>query len=205
MIEWHNLISGVGVLKVYHGTTLGNAVDIYNNGIDLSKSNTYLDFGKGFYVTPNLEMAKNMAYRVSARDRQAKSILPAVVYFEYTENIKLNYRKFEHEDMEWAKFIMANRVPDKIANELGLLDSNVDLKYDIIIGGIADGSVANIASDLRYGRISPHNYRLNLVDFLKEDGSSYGTQIVFCTQNSLSCIKYIKCDIIKKRGDSHEK
>lgn len=197
MIEWYNLICGVDVVKVYHGTTLENAVEIYNNGIDLSKSNTYLDFGRGFYVTPDLEMAKNMAHRVAAmRNKQVKNIFPAVICFEYTENLELNYKRFDIENIEWAKFIMANRVSDKIANELGLLDRNADFRYDIIIGGTADGIVANIASDLRYGRIKPQNYQLNLADFLKDDGSSYGTQIVFCTQISLSCIKYIKCDII---------
>lgn len=190
-------------MKVYHGTTLKYAIDICNNGIDLSKSNVHLDFGRGFYVTPDFEMAKNMAYRVSARERQ--NIFPAVLCFEYTENLELKYKKFDYENIEWAKFIMANRVSDNIAKELGLLDNNIEFGYDIIIGGTADGGVANIASDLRYGKISPQDYKLKLSDFLKEDGNSYGTQIVFCTEKSLSCIEYIKCDIIKKRGDNHEK
>ena len=140
-----------------------------------------------------------MAFRVSARERQVKNIFPAVVCFEYTENLELNYKKFDFENIEWAKFVMANRVSDKIAKELGLSDSNTDFRYDIIVGGTADGGIANIASDLRYGKMDPQNYKLKLADFLKEDGSSYGTQIAFCTEKSLSCIKYIKCDTIKKR------
>lgn len=187
-------------MKVYHGTTLHNAVDICNNGIDLSKSNTYLDFGKGFYVTPDLRMAENMAYRVAMREKQNSNIFPAVICFEYTENTDLIYKKFKTENNEWAKFVIANRVSEKIANELGLSDRNADFRYDIIIGGTADGRVANIASDLRYGRINPNDYQVNLADFLKDDGNSYGTQIVFCTQKSLSCIKYIKCDTINKKG-----
>lgn len=183
-------------MRVYHGTTLSHAINIYDNGIDLNRSNMYLDFGRGFYVTPDFEMAKNMAYRVSQQKRQVKKFFSAVITFEYIENLELNYKKFEYEDIKWAKFIMANRVSDKIANELGLKDSNIDFRYDIIIGGTADGSVANIASDLRYGRIRPENYKFRLVDFLKEDGTSYGTQIVFCTEKALSCIEYIKCDII---------
>ncbi|MBO5371925.1 MAG: DUF3990 domain-containing protein [Lachnospiraceae bacterium] len=183
-------------MKVYHGTILNYAVSICNDGIDLNKSNMYLDFGRGFYVTPDIKMAKNMAYRVWARKKQAKNIFPAIVSFEYKENLELNYRKFEYEDVEWAKFIMANRVSDKIAYELGLMDNNRDFRYDIIIGGTADGAIANIASDLRYGRMQPENYKLKLSDFLKEDASSYGTQIVFCTEEALSCIEYIKCDII---------
>lgn len=57
-------------MKVYHGTSLRSAIDIHNKGIDLSKSNEYLDFGRGFYVTPDIEMAKNMAYRVAEREQQ---------------------------------------------------------------------------------------------------------------------------------------
>ncbi|WNV56942.1 DUF3990 domain-containing protein [Oscillospiraceae bacterium NTUH-002-81] len=181
-------------MRVYHGTTLENNIDIYNNGIDLSRSNDYLDFGKGFYVTPNFELAKDMARRVAYR---TSSKFPTVISFEYTENLELNYKEFPCEDMKWAKFIMANRVFPKLANELGLFDSNVDLKYDIIKGSIADGRVANIASDLRYGKIKPQDYVLDLSDFLKEDGYSYGMQIVFCSEKSLSCIRYIECDIIK--------
>lgn len=186
-------------MVVYHGTILSHAMDISNNGINLNKGNTYLDFGKGFYVTPDYEMAKNMAIRVAEferRKKNVKTVFPVIITFEYKENDDFNYKKFEYEDIEWAKFIMANRVLPEIGNKLDLNDNNYDLKYDIIIGGTADGSVAGIASNLRYGRISPEEYELKLSDFLKDDGSSYGTQIVFCTEDALSCIEYIKCDII---------
>ena len=132
---------------VYHGTSLSSAVNIHDNGIDLSKSN-------------------------------------------------LNYRKFDSEDTEWAKFIMANRVTNEIAEKLGLQESNRDFRYDVIIGGAADGNVANIASTLRYGKQNLADFQLKLADFFKEDGKSYGTQIAFCTEKSLSCIKYIRCDIL---------
>lgn len=186
-------------MVVYHGTILRHAMDICTNGVDLSKSNRYLDFGKGFYVTPNYEMAKDMANRISEiqkRKKDIKNTFPTVISFEYSENVNLNYKEFNNEDIEWAKFIMANRIFPEIANKLGLKDNNYDLKYDIIIGGTADGNVAGIASDLRYKKISPEEYGLNLSDFLKDDGSSYGTQIVFCTEDALSCIECIKYDII---------
>ena len=150
-------------------------------------------------------MAKNMAYRVTMRDRQFGYDLPAIICFEYTENLELNYKKFADENLEWAKFVIANRVPIEIALKLGFPENNVDQKYDIVIGSTADGCVANIASNLRYGKILPENYKLDIADFLKEDGSTYGMQIVFCTPKSLSCIKYVKCDILDKRGDIHEK
>ena len=74
-------------MRVYHGTSLSNAINICNNGIDLSKSNKYLDFGRGFYVTPNKEMAKNMAYLVCARNPQQKNMLSEVICFEYNEDL----------------------------------------------------------------------------------------------------------------------
>lgn len=183
-------------MRVYHGTILRHATDIINNGINLNKSKTYLDFGRGFYVTPDVEMARNMANRAAASEWRAKNAFPTVLCFEYEENPILSYKKFEYEDIEWAKFIMANRVSLEIAKELCLVDSNNELKYDIIIGGTADGNVAGIASDLRFERLQPKDYSLSLADFLKKDGSSYGTQIVFCTERALACIKYIKCDSI---------
>lgn len=147
-------------------------------------------------------MAEDMAKRVSVfveRTKRIKYVYPAVLSFEYEERPDLNYKKFDCESIEWAKFIMANRVTPAIAKEMGLTDSNIDLKYDIIMGGTADGNVAGIASDLRFGRMNPSDYVFRLSDFLKNDGSSYGTQIVFCTDRAVSCIEYMKCDIIKER------
>lgn len=80
----------------------------------------------------------------------------------------------------------------EISESLALSDNNKHFEYDVIIGGTADGDVASIAANLRYGSIRPKDYILNLSDFLKSDGTSYGTQYVFCTEKSLSCIKYIR-------------
>ncbi|MFM1652556.1 RHS repeat-associated core domain-containing protein [Brevibacillus sp. B_LB10_24] len=46
---------------LYHGTTAANAFNIHENGIDLSKSRSDLDFGKEFYVTRNLKQAQEWA------------------------------------------------------------------------------------------------------------------------------------------------
>lgn len=184
-------------MKVYHGTISSHAIDIGKNGIDLSRSKRYLDFGRGFYTTPDYEMAKNMAYRAlecETRKRKGTNYFPAIISFEYQYNPLLIYRQFEYEDIEWAKFILSNRLPINISEKLGLMEHNFDQKYDIIIGGTADGSVADIASRLRFGQLKPQEYCINLSDFLKRDGSSYGKQIVFCSEKALSCIKYIKYD-----------
>lgn len=197
MIKSVNLINGVSIVKVYHGTILKNALDIIGNGINLEKSKNYLDFGKGFYTTTNIDMAKNMARRsVKQTHKNVVNAFPVVITFEYTEKEGLNYKKFECEDIEWAKFILANRVTPEISKQLELGDNNYDLKYDIISGGTADGVVATKASELRFKEMPIEEFELKLEDFLKDDGSSYGEQIVFCTPKALSCIEYIKCDTI---------
>ena len=193
MIVLLHLINGVSIVKVYHGTILSNAMNIIENGIDLGRSKNYLDFGKGFYTTTNIDMAKNMARRcIRQTQKDVVNAFPVIITFEYAEKEGLNYKKFEYEDMEWAKFILANRVTPEISKQLELGDNNYDLKYDIISGGTADGVVATKASELRFKKIPIEEFEIRLEDFLKEDGSSYGEQIVFCTPKALSCIEYIK-------------
>lgn len=51
------------MIKVYHGTNLSSAFDIWLHGIDLSKSLPNLDFGKGFYVTDDKRKAIERAFK----------------------------------------------------------------------------------------------------------------------------------------------
>ena len=53
-------------MKLYHGTNATSAYSIFNDGIDLSKSMLYLDFGQGFYTTDD----KNKAIK-RARNKTA--------------------------------------------------------------------------------------------------------------------------------------
>lgn len=184
-------------MQVFHGTILSHAFNIIDKGIDLNKSKNFLDFGKGFYTTPDYEMAKDMANRVAAyamKNYRLENPFPAVVAFEYTPDSQMNIKEFMKEDTDWAEFILSNRLPSEIARQMNLPKNNSEQQYDIIIGGTADGDVASIASRLRYKMLLPHEYIINVNDFLKSDGKSYGQQIVFCTEKALSCIEYIKCD-----------
>ena len=42
-------------MKLYHGTDFTSAYAIASNGVDLSYSKNFSDFGKGFYTTPDLK------------------------------------------------------------------------------------------------------------------------------------------------------
>ena len=43
-------------MKLYHGTILNHQIDIEKNGINLEKSKSFLDFGRGFYTTPDFKI-----------------------------------------------------------------------------------------------------------------------------------------------------
>lgn len=57
-----------GYINFYHGTSLAAAQAIAANGIDLSKSSPYTDFGRGFYVTTNLTQAVEWAFKQHWKD-----------------------------------------------------------------------------------------------------------------------------------------
>ena len=73
----------------YHGT-IKKAGEAIQQTIDLSKARANTDFGKGFYLTDNLEQAKQWAVsrsRISRVKGQLKEGLePVVVYFALDVN-----------------------------------------------------------------------------------------------------------------------
>lgn len=63
------------ISTVYHGTNLFAAKVIFHNGILLDAQRELTDFGKGFYVTPNLKQAKEWS-QVKAKNPQVN---PAIL------------------------------------------------------------------------------------------------------------------------------
>ncbi|MDR0903573.1 MAG: DUF3990 domain-containing protein [Ruminococcus sp.] len=103
---------------------------------DISFSRDKLDFGKGFYVTPIFEQAKNWASRFLKRNKNA--IVNSYDFFD-----ELNLCKvwlFDKYTEEWLDFITNCRrgeSPDEI--------------YDIIIGGVANDKVFDTIEEYAQG------------------------------------------------------
>ena len=117
------------MIRLYHGT------NVLFDTPDLALCNPYKDFGKGFYLTPDLAVAKRMAERVAERSSWQGSPRYVLVYeFDERQMPQMNIRTFENPiNAEFAKFVMANRLfrtRDK--------DHNRDARYDIVKGPIAD-------------------------------------------------------------------
>lgn len=143
----------------------------------ISFSREDLDFGKGFYVTVIQEQAINWTDRFKRRGHKAY----LNIYSLRLEDINNRYKvkEFLSYDMEWLDFILDSRNGSKDY-----------LKYDVIIGGIADDKVYNTIE----------LYQDNLID--KEEALK---RLKYCKPNHQMCIvnqevidKYLKYEDSKE-------
>ena len=117
-------------MKLYHGSN--TAI----RQIDFARCKPYKDFGQGFYLTEIEEQAVQMARRTAA----IYGGEPVVTLFEFDETSAmsddtLSIKRFAEPDEEWALFVMANR---SYTREQPVHE------YDIVIGPVADDTIATL-------------------------------------------------------------
>ncbi len=122
-------------MLLYHGSN----TDI--RSIDLAMCRPYKDFGRGFYLTELKDQAEKMAKRVA----KIYGGNPIVNVYEITdsffEKAALNIRKFSGTPSEeWARFVMNNR--SRSFTDYSNSECNLDNKYDIVVGPVADDDMA---------------------------------------------------------------
>lgn len=119
---------------LYHGSNL--AID----RINLTVCRPHKDFGQGFYLTTIEDQAQKMAKRVS----RLYGGEPIVNVYSLDETVlqkeTLSMRRFETPTIEWALFVTNNR------NGITDTDHNLDAKYDIVIGPVADDDLSLLFS-----------------------------------------------------------
>jgi hypothetical protein len=163
---------------LYHGSN----VDIQS--ISLTACRPFKDFGKGFYLTDIPEQATRMANRVS----RIYGGTPIVNVYEINDDVftdeNLNIKDFGQETSEeWARFVMNNR--NKMYTDYLNPLCNLDAKYDIVIGPVADDNMAMLF----------RQYENELIDFdtllqgmiYKKTSSQYS----FHTERSISLLRKI--------------
>ena len=124
------------------------------------------DFGDGFYCTEIKEQAQRWCLKFDE---------PIITSYEYEEDTSLNILKFETMTESWLDFIISCRNGESHG-------------YDIVMGAMADDQIYNYIADYIDGIISREAFWV-LAQF------KYPThQIAFCTEKSLSCIKYISSE-----------
>ena len=122
-------------MLLYHGSN----TDI--RSIDLAMCRPYKDFGRGFYLTELKDQAEKMAKRVA----KIYGGTPIVNVYEITdsffEKADLNICKFsDTPSEEWARFVMNNR--SRSFTDYSNSECNLDNKYDIVVGPVADDDMA---------------------------------------------------------------
>lgn len=125
---------------LYHGSN----IDI--DKIDLTKSNPYKDFGKGFYLSADKQQAQRMAEQRTSILLEGK---PTLNKYQFDETIlndnSLKILCFEKYSEDWANFVLKNR------------DFNIEQpchNYDIVYGPIADDGVTFQLRRYKTGMIS---------------------------------------------------
>lgn len=151
---------------LYHGSN----EDILE--IDLSKSRLGKDFGVGFYLTPDQNIARRQAERKYIQLGCGKVNVCAYNWDE--SGMKdLQVLRFDGYTIEWANFILKNR-----QNK-----SRVNLhQYDIVIGPIADDTIGFQIRRFQDGIIS-------IGQFMEEIKYHHVTmQYMFATEQAIATL-----------------
>ena len=154
-------------MNLYHGTN----VDILQ--IDLGKSRMGKDFGLGFYLTPDRQVAQRQAER---KFEQYGEGSVRVYKYSVDDNAiqALRVLQFNNYSLEWARFVLMNR---KNRSRIQVHD------YDIVIGPIADDVIGYQIRRVEEGIITEEQ-------FLEE--IKYHTvtiQYIFATEKALQILR----------------
>ncbi len=133
-------------MRLFHGSNM--EID----KVDLSKCMPNKDFGYGFYTTLLEEQAWRMAQRRARLDGGRPTVTVYEVPDDLAERSDLNCRIFDDKPtIEWAIFIKNNR--DRKFTGISSRECNLDCKYDVVIGPVANDTVGLLNRQFSRGTI----------------------------------------------------
>ena len=159
--------------RFHHGTNM------VINAIDLCKSRTRTDFGKGFYLGSNLGEARKWAISQSMATE-----IPTVMRYVLSDAIfnfddtSLSRLWFSSPTVEWLNFVRDNR--RVIASNTKSVEPRHD--YDIVYGPIANDKVVDVVDDYIDGLLTAEE----AIQRVKVIPSVF--QMSFHTPLALTCI-----------------
>lgn len=166
---------------LYHGSN----TDIKT--INLAMCRPFKDFGRGFYLTVMKEQAEDMAKRVAGIYGGS----PVVNIYDIDETFinmgKFNIKNFgEETSEEWARSVRNNR--NREFDDISSLECNIDNKYDIVIGPIADDNMALLFRQYENGMIAFDTMLQGMI--YKRTTNQYS----FHTERAINLLKKVKYD-----------
>lgn len=158
---------------LYHGS------NTQVEAIDLMRCRPNKDFGKGFYLTPDKSAAEKMALRTVSRFGGSPFLM--MYDFDEMQSGNIAQKVFEVPSVEWAMFVMANRRADVDAQ-----DHNLDNKYDVVVGPVANDDLALLFRQFSRGLLT--------VEMLMHEMQfkRLTTQYSFHTNSAISLLKLIE-------------
>ena len=126
-------------LILYHGTTWPSAMGIKKDGIDLSFSKNYTDFGRGFYLTNYKRTAIDWAKSRGVKDNSDGGLLIFKIPYDGIQD--LCFTDVTEFQSPWRQEIVAHRI------------YHTKCPADIIIGLIADGGLIRLLAAYNKGYI----------------------------------------------------
>ncbi len=154
-------------MKLYHGSNLQiDAIDLF-----MSKPNK--DYGHAFYLSPDLEQAKEMA----AFKAELLGGIEVVTGFEIDSFDGLRVKSFDSYSEEWAHFVYEHRTEP---NGKTLHD------FDVVYGPIANDRIGAQITRFKQGYITFAEF-LERIKYIK--GITF--QYAFCTQKAIDRLKKI--------------
>lgn len=104
-----------------------------------------MDFGQGFYLTKLRQQAESWAMTIAERKgRNARPVLSGYTFdYEAVKAGGYNIKIFESYYIEWLEYVVDCRKGDEMQN-----------KYDIVEGGVANDNVIDTVEDYESGIIT---------------------------------------------------
>ena len=140
------------MVVLYHGTN-----QVFRRPIP-SKGRICTDFGRGFYLTPNFETARRIALRSVDFSSAGRPVVLAFEFDDKAATLGLHTKTFARIDIPWTKFVIANRKRDDAA-----ADHNIDGRYDIVRGPVADDRLVRLLMKYDRGLMTLEELRMQLV------------------------------------------
>lgn len=164
---------------LYHGTDINSAKAICEaQKADVNVGSAEVDFGPGFYLTDSIETARRWAVR-KAIVRNSK---PAVVTAMFDEESASAIIERFSDDIRWGRFIINNRNGNKYIDRVAFKDNNLDARYQITVGRIADVDIMDVAVLLK-----KEGKMLDSIENIFNP--DYSMQYAFHTDEAISYIK----------------
>ena len=153
-------------MLLYHGS------NIVVREPKILKSQRYLDFGAGFYMTSDFEQARKWAVRTSARREEGVATISVFeISDDYVDKVKV--LAFAKPDRDWLRYITAHRTGNPPVDD-----------YDIVVGPVANDQAIRTVNNYLKGYFPEEvAIKLLLPQKLKD-------QYLFRTEKALSLLAF---------------